>query len=217
MKPGNTFFMAALAASLIAILAGALHSTSVSATGRGGMSLTDQDDGGVSSNVGFILFSSDRDNPSELGICPTCEEIYVMSPDGSRQTRLTDNDFNDNGPAWSHEAKRVAFQTNRNGYTQIFLMRVDGTEQHLLADTGVNQLGVQLGTQFPSWAPSGEQLCFSTQLRPREIFAVDANGGEDLHGVAWVQWFPELVQGEIRSLNRYRLLRLTNAKGLTAK
>ena len=178
MKTRNTFFMAALAASVtIAICAAALHSTSASVNTREAVSLTDQNDGGVSSNVGFILFSTDRDNPSELGICPTCEEIYVMSPDGSGQTRLTDNDFNDNGPAWSHEVKRIAFQTNRNGYTQIFLMRVDGTEQQLLADTGVNELGVQLGTQFPSWSPSGEQLCFSSQLRPREIFVVDANDG----------------------------------------
>jgi Tol biopolymer transport system component len=99
-----------------------------------------------------------------------------MSPDGSGQTRLTENDFNDSGAAWSHEAKRIAFQTNRNGYTQIFLMRVDGTEQHLLADTGVNEWGVQLGTQFPSWSPNGEQLCFSSQLRPREIFVLNADG-----------------------------------------
>lgn len=41
-------------------------------------------------------------------------------------------------------------------------MAIDGTEQHLLADTGVNELGIQLGAQFPSWSPSGEQLCFRT-------------------------------------------------------
>lgn len=100
MKTRNTLFMAALAATVtIVSSAVALRSTSASVNTRETVSLTDdQNDGGVSSNVGFILFSTDRDNPSELGICPTCEEIYVMSPDGSGQTRLTDNDFNDNDP-----------------------------------------------------------------------------------------------------------------------
>ena len=27
-------------------------------------------------NDGFILFTTDRDNPSEAGICSNCEEIY---------------------------------------------------------------------------------------------------------------------------------------------
>ena len=177
MKTRNTFFMTALTASVFASFAAALHSTSASVSVSEGVSLTrNRDDGGVSANVGFILFTTDRDNPSQLGMCPTCEEIYVMSPDGSGQTRLTDNEANDSAAAWSHEAKRIAFQTNRNGYTQIFLMRVDGTDQHLLADLGVNELGAQLGAQFPSWSPSGAQLCFSSQLRPREIFVVGAYG-----------------------------------------
>ena len=169
--------MAALTASVTAIFAAALHSTSASVSIREGLLLTrDHNEGGVSSNVGFILFTTDRDNPSPLGMCPACEEIYVMLPDGSDQRRLTDNNANDSAATWSLGAKKIAFQTNRNGYTQIFLMNADGTDQHLLADLGVNEFGVQRGAQFPSWSPNGEQLCFSSQVRPREIFVVDAYG-----------------------------------------
>lgn len=180
MKTRNSkkrLFMTMLATPVIALSALALHSTNASLSTREDVTLTQSQDGGVSANVGFILFTTDRDNPSTLGMCPTCEEIYVMSPDGFEQKRLTDNDANDSAAVWSLEAKRIAFQTNRNGYTQIFLMRKNGTEQHLLADLGVNELGVQLGAQFPSWSPTGEQLCFSSQLRPREIFIIDADGG----------------------------------------
>lgn len=146
MKTRNTFFMAVLTASVIAIFAAALHSTSASMSTREGVSLTrDQDDGGVSANEGFILFTTDRDNPSPLGMCPACEEIYVMLPDGSDQRRLTNNNANDSAAAWSLGAKTIAFQTNRNGYPQIFLMNADGTDQHLLVDLGVNELGVQRG------------------------------------------------------------------------
>lgn len=31
-------------------------------------------------NDGFILFSTDRDHPSEDVLCPGCEAIYVMLP-----------------------------------------------------------------------------------------------------------------------------------------
>ena len=40
-------------------------------------------------NEGFIVFTSDRANPSNLGICGNCEDTYGMSPDGSHAKRLT--------------------------------------------------------------------------------------------------------------------------------
>jgi hypothetical protein len=56
-------------------------------------------------NDGLLLFATDRNDPSEEPICPTCEDIYVMYPDGSEATRLTDNEASDNGPVWSHSRK----------------------------------------------------------------------------------------------------------------
>ena len=40
-------------------------------------------------NDGFLLFTSDRHRPSNDGICENCEDIYVMSPDGTSPIRLT--------------------------------------------------------------------------------------------------------------------------------
>ena len=49
----------------------------------------------LGANDGFLLFVTDRDDPSELSMCPTCEDIYVMYPDGSEPIPLTDNDATD--------------------------------------------------------------------------------------------------------------------------
>jgi len=123
-------------------------------------------------NDGFILFATDRDNPSALPICPTCEEIYVMSPDGlTPATRLTENNASDNGPVWSHSKKLIAFHSNRNGLPQIFLMNPDGTDQQMLIAGGVPD-----GGAFPSFSQSGNELCFNTQVRPRKIFVVNIQG-----------------------------------------
>jgi TolB protein len=134
-----------------------------------------------SAHEGFLLFTTDRDNPSTAGICAGCEEIYSSSTDGMDLVRLTDNGFNDSGAAWSNETETIAFQTNRSGHTQIFLMNVDGTDQRLLADLGVNAAGTQLGAQFPSWSPDGDRLCFSSQLRPREIYVVGMDGAAPIN------------------------------------
>jgi TolB protein len=123
-------------------------------------------------NEGFILFTTDRDNPSALPMCPTCEEIYVMSPDGlSPATRLTDNNASDNGPDWSHNKKLIAFHSNRNGLPQIFVMHPDGTNQQMVIAGGVPDGGV-----FPSLSQSGNELCFNTQVKPRSIFVVNTDG-----------------------------------------
>jgi Tol biopolymer transport system component len=124
----------------------------------------------LGANDGFLLFATDRNDPSEEPICPTCEEIYVMYPDGSVPTRLTDNEASDNGPVWSHSRKTVAFHSNRSGPPEIFLMNLDGSDQRLLVSLDA------LGALFPSFSQSGNELCFNSQVRPRDIYIVNIHG-----------------------------------------
>lgn len=129
-------------------------------------------------NDGFILFTSDRDNPSNAGICVNCEDLYVMSPDGATTTRLTygggaagdPNAYNSGGADWSHSKKLIAFQSNRvNRVPQIYLMNADGSDQQLL-------VSLPGGAAFPSFAASGNELCFHSQASPRDIFIVNVHG-----------------------------------------
>ena len=117
---------------------------------------------------GFILFSTDRDSADSDN--PISEEIYVMLPDGTQPTRITDNAVNDKAPVWSHSKKIIAFHSGQNGRPEIFLMNLDGTERRLLASLG------QAGAQFPSFSHNGNELCFNSQTTPREIYVVDVHG-----------------------------------------
>ena len=126
-----------------------------------------------SANEGFILFSTDRDNPDTNKVCPACEEIYIMRADGSEPTRITDNNYNDKAPVWSHSKKLIAFHSNRNGgRPEVFLMNLDGMPPLLLAS-----LAPTNGAQFPSFSHNGNELCFNSQTMPREIYIVDVHGG----------------------------------------
>ena len=130
-------------------------------------------------NDGFILFTTDRDNPSGLGICPGCEDIYVMAPDGTDSTRLTHGGgapgnleaYNSGGADWSHSKKLIAFQSNRIGrIPQIFLMNEDGSQSQLL-------VSLPRGAAFPSFSHNGNELCFHSQTMPRrDIYIVNIHG-----------------------------------------
>jgi TolB protein len=132
-------------------------------------------------NEGFILFTTDRDNPSAQGMCnpPQCEDIYVMAADGTHPTRLTHggapppNDaaaYNSGGADWSHSKKLIAFQSNRvNRVPQIHLMNLDGSEQQLL-------VSLPGGAAYPSFSQSGNELCFHGFTSPRDIYVVNVHG-----------------------------------------
>jgi len=56
-------------------------------------------------------------------------EIYVMSSDGSGQTRLTGSPAFDAGPSWSSDGKRITFVSERGGEARQCSMNADGTNQ----------------------------------------------------------------------------------------
>ncbi|RPJ30057.1 MAG: hypothetical protein EHM35_12940, partial [Planctomycetaceae bacterium] len=58
------------------------------------------------SSQGKIAFTSVRDGN---------QEIYVMAVDGSEPTRLTDEQADDFGPAWSPDGSRIVFSSKRAG------------------------------------------------------------------------------------------------------
>ena len=129
-------------------------------------------------NDGFILFTTDRDNPDIAGTCDRCEDIYVMSPDGTNPVRLTWGGGAKTNPAaynsgmadWSHSKKLIAFQSDRvDQVPQIHLMNLDGSEQQLL-------VSLPGGAAFPSFSHSGNELCFHGQAAPRDIYIMNVHG-----------------------------------------
>ncbi|HET6975752.1 MAG TPA: Calx-beta domain-containing protein [Pyrinomonadaceae bacterium] len=90
-----------------------------------------------------IAFSSRRNGSAN-------PEIYVMNADGSNQTRLTNNSFEDDDPTWTRSGDRITFNSSRNGKTSIFVINPDGSNEQKITD------GFQ-----PDWAPDGHRLAFT--------------------------------------------------------
>ena len=86
-------------------------------------------------------------------------EIYVMNANGSNQTRLTNNTFEDNDPFWVRGGGRVTYSSRRSGQNGIWEINQDGSSDH------------QITTGFlADWAPDGHKLAL-TDFDPSSNFA----------------------------------------------
>lgn len=78
-------------------------------------------------------------------------DIWVINADGSGLKRLTSEDaWNDFGPAWSPDGRKIVFVSNRDGDNRLYIMDADGrhvTEVVL----GISLSGAPIYS--PSWAP----------------------------------------------------------------
>jgi Tol biopolymer transport system component len=81
------------------------------------------------------LFVSERDgNP----------EIYTVTREGARPTRLTFNTTVDSQPVWSPGGKQIAFVSFLDGDADIFLMNADGKDQKRLTNNSAQDT-------YPAW------------------------------------------------------------------
>ncbi|HEY0764223.1 MAG TPA: Calx-beta domain-containing protein [Pyrinomonadaceae bacterium] len=75
-----------------------------------------------------IAFSSRRNGSAN-------PEIYVMNADGSNQTRLTNNSFEDDDPKWTRSGDRITFNSGRNdlsfGAVPIFVQFITSSYRGL--------------------------------------------------------------------------------------
>ena len=116
----------------------------------------------TSGAYGRIAFGGDGGSDSE---------IYVMNPDGSGVTRLTNNNEYDRHPALSPDGKRIAFFGERDGKDEIWVMNAaDGSGQIRLTADGYD----------PSWSPDGKKIAFVRNSDgDGEIYVMNAADGSE--------------------------------------
>jgi Tol biopolymer transport system component len=111
-----------------------------------------------------IAFTSSRDGNSE---------IYLMNPDGTGLTRLTNTPENESDPAWSPDGRRIAFAR----YPDVFVMNADGTGQTNLTNGAAWDFS-------PTWSPDGTKIAFIREANPpgapsfSEVMVMNADGSD---------------------------------------
>jgi len=111
--------------------------------------------------AGKIVFASSRDGSFE---------IYSMNPDGSSQTRLTNNPAEDREPFLSPDGTKIVFASNRDGSFEIYSMNIDGSNQTRLTSNANNDYA-------PKWSPDGARIAFTSDRDGgTEIYSMNVDG-----------------------------------------
>ena len=89
-------------------------------------------------------------------------QIWVANPDLSHQRQITSGPSSSSFPAWSPDASRIAFQSNRTDpdpnddleIQDIFTMRPDGSGLRQITDSDGD-------SEKPGWSPDGRWLLYA--------------------------------------------------------
>lgn len=100
-------------------------------------------------------------------------ELYVMADDGTNLSRLvsgvTENRMN---AAWSPSGQEIAFDSNRSGSVDIWVVNADGSNARQLTSEVA-----PVNDRHPDWSLGGSTIAFIRTTTARDtVYVMDANG-----------------------------------------
>ena len=111
-----------------------------------------------------------------------------MNANGTWQANATLNGAWDGEPAWSPDGSKIAFVSERDGRTEIYVMNANGTMQTRLTNTTV-----YCQNYHPTWSLDGAYIAFeSNRSGNSNIYSMKADGTELMRLTAnqTVDWYP---------------------------
>ncbi|MBV6504184.1 MAG: Dipeptidyl-peptidase 5 [Fimbriimonadales bacterium] len=81
--------------------------------------------------------------------------VWMSDVEGKKVRQLTEGNWRDSSPAFSPDGKRLAFLSDRDGTTQLYVMWLDTREVAKLTN-------LERSPGAPVWSPDGTKIAYST-------------------------------------------------------
>lgn len=106
------------------------------------------------------------------------QQLYVVGPDGTNETRLTDLRSESMGgysPSWSPDGVTIAVEVLEMGNENIYLVSADGSEVRRLTDAPGDE-------NRPTWSPDGRKLAYMGSTKPLDdafdLYTINTDGSD---------------------------------------
>lgn len=96
--------------------------------------------------------------------------LYLINVNGSGLTPILGSEPGDFDPAWSPDGTRIAFTSQRDGYSRIYLLDLRDNTVAPLTPEGVI-------ASEPAWSPQGDQVAYTTiRYNTSQVWAIHVSG-----------------------------------------
>jgi TolB protein len=99
--------------------------------------------------------------------------IFITDQNGSQFIQLTTGNGDDRSPSWSPDGSEICFVSNRDGNTEIYKIKIDGTGLTRLTNNPSDNL-------YPSWSPDGAHIAFSSNRnqdnKTMDLYMMNSDG-----------------------------------------
>ena len=116
------------------------------------------DPAGGEPTPGIVFVTNRHVDRNQVGLHSNWE-LYLVQPDGTGLTRLTDNERVDTSPSWSPDGRQIAFRSREDGSSDIFVMNADGSRWRNLVRDPADSIYDEF---FPEWNPQRELIALYT-------------------------------------------------------
>ena len=107
----------------------------------------------------------------------------MIDADGTGLRRMTTAAGSDANPAFSPKGDLIAFESNRDGTPEIYVMNADGTGiQERLTNFSAEPTPSNVSVTKPTWSPSGDRIAFHRRVGAQgvrghfEVYTMNADG-----------------------------------------